>query len=37
VAIGAEAVAAQIEALRNQGLEVDLVIGHPGWRPRPGW
>jgi glycosyltransferase involved in cell wall biosynthesis len=27
----AEAVAAQIEALRNQGLEVDLVIGHPGW------
>jgi hypothetical protein len=32
VAIGAEAVAAPIEALRNQGLEVDLVIGHPGWR-----
>ena len=27
----AEAVAAQVEALRNQGLEVDLVIGHPGW------
>ena len=27
----AEAVAAQIETLRNQGLTMDLVIGHPGW------
>jgi glycosyltransferase involved in cell wall biosynthesis len=27
----AEAVAAQIEALRRAGLGVDLVIGHPGW------
>jgi glycosyltransferase involved in cell wall biosynthesis len=27
----AEAVAAQIEALQNKGLKVDLVIGHPGW------
>ena len=27
----AEAVAAQIEALPNKGLRVDLVIGHPGW------
>ena len=27
----AEAVAAQVEALRNQGLKLDLVIGHPGW------
>jgi glycosyltransferase involved in cell wall biosynthesis len=27
----AEAVAAQVEALRNKGLKLDLVIGHPGW------
>lgn len=27
----AEAVAAQIEALGRKGLDVDLVIGHPGW------
>ncbi|MCS5698152.1 glycosyltransferase [Cyanobium sp. FGCU-52] len=27
----AEAVAARIEALRNKGLIVDVVIGHPGW------
>lgn len=27
----AEAVATQIDALRTQGLKVDLVIGHPGW------
>ncbi|WP_259727176.1 MULTISPECIES: glycosyltransferase [unclassified Synechococcus] len=26
-----EAVATRIDALRSQGLKVDLVIGHPGW------